>query len=108
MTGRGLGYCAGYDRPGFANPGPGFLGLGRGAGFRGGGHGFRNQYYATGLTGWQRAQRGMQAWGAAPVARGTLQPTPSDASALADLQARADRLEKELADVRQQLKQAAE
>ena len=43
MTGRAAGYCAGYDRPGFANPvpgrGPGFgRGLGRGFG-RGGGIG---------------------------------------------------------------------
>ena len=38
MTGRGLGYCAGYPVPGFMNPGPGF-GLGRGWG-RGFGRGF--------------------------------------------------------------------
>jgi len=31
MTGRGLGYCAGYPNPGFMYPGPGF---GRGRGFR--------------------------------------------------------------------------
>ncbi len=30
-TGRGLGYCAGYDTPGYTKPGPGFgRGLGRG------------------------------------------------------------------------------
>lgn len=46
MTGRAAGYCAGYDRPGFANPyvrggfGYGF-GRGLGRGFRGGfGRGF--------------------------------------------------------------------
>ena len=36
MTGRSVGYCAGYSEPGFANPGPGFgrgLGYGRGRGF---------------------------------------------------------------------------
>ncbi len=34
MTGRGLGYCAGYNAPGYVNgmPGRGF-GLGRGRGF---------------------------------------------------------------------------
>ncbi|MBN2278953.1 MAG: DUF5320 domain-containing protein [Candidatus Marinimicrobia bacterium] len=48
MTGRGLGYCAGYDSPGFtkgvARGGAGF-GYGRGFG-RGMGRGFgwRNQY----------------------------------------------------------------
>lgn len=41
MTGRGMGYCAGYDVPGFANPGPvGYgYGRGRGRGFAGGGFG---------------------------------------------------------------------
>ncbi|HCK99545.1 MAG TPA: hypothetical protein DHW42_05495 [Candidatus Marinimicrobia bacterium] len=44
MTGRAAGYCAGYDRPGFANPlVGGRMGFGRGLGrgFRGGfGRGF--------------------------------------------------------------------
>jgi hypothetical protein len=39
MTGRGVGYCAGYDRPGFANPIGGRFGFGRGYG-RGNGRGF--------------------------------------------------------------------
>ena len=52
MTGRGAGWCAGYDRPGFANAVPGF---GRGMGYRaGGGRGWRNMYYATGLPAWAR------------------------------------------------------
>lgn len=49
MTGRAAGYCAGYPTPGFMN---GFFGRGFG---RGGGFGRRNRFYATGLTGWQRA-----------------------------------------------------
>jgi len=61
MTGRGLGYCAGADAPGYVNPAPG-LGLGRGwwggggrgRGRGGGGRGWRNWYYATGLPGWAR------------------------------------------------------
>jgi len=43
MTGRGLGYCAGYPQPGFMYPGPGFgrgFGKGWGRGF-GRGRGFR-------------------------------------------------------------------
>ena len=55
MSGRGAGYCAGYDMPGFGNqvPGRGFgMGVGRGAGFSGGGRGWRNCFYATGLPGW--------------------------------------------------------
>jgi hypothetical protein len=57
MTGRGWGYCAGYDAPGYVNPAPG---LGRGRGWWGagpgwgGGHGWRHRYYATGLPGWAR------------------------------------------------------
>ncbi|OQX71271.1 MAG: hypothetical protein B6D62_02255 [Candidatus Cloacimonas sp. 4484_275] len=47
MTGRGLGYCAGYGRAGFTNPvGRGFgrgYGFGRGFG-RGYGWGFRSPY----------------------------------------------------------------
>lgn len=36
MTGRGAGYCAGYDTPGYMNPMPGRgMDFGRGAGFRG-------------------------------------------------------------------------
>lgn len=60
MTGRAAGYCAGYQVPGFMNPVPGggFWGWGRG-----GGRGWRNQYYATGLTGWQRAGYGLPAFG---------------------------------------------
>lgn len=64
MTGRAAGYCAGYAAPGFTNAagGRGFRGMGRGGGF-GGGRGRRNQYYATGLTGMQRAAMGYPAFG---------------------------------------------
>ena len=93
MTGRGVGPCAGYAQPGFANPGPGFAGVGRGPGGGRGGRGFRNRFHATGLTGWQRAERGMQAWGVAPIA-------PGGPAVLDDLRARAARLENELGEVR--------
>jgi hypothetical protein len=65
MTGRAAGFCAGYPVPGYMNPigGRGYWGWGRG--FRGGGWGRRNWYYATGLTGWQRAGYGMPAYGGA-------------------------------------------
>ena len=51
-TGRGAGFCAGLGVPGFMNRwfGGGWFGRGRG-----GGRGWRNMFYATGLTGWQRA-----------------------------------------------------
>jgi hypothetical protein len=54
-----MGYCAGYDAPGYANLAPGY---GRGRGWRGGGpawqggggRGWRHQYYATGQPRWAR------------------------------------------------------
>ncbi|MFW5690578.1 MAG: DUF5320 domain-containing protein [Planctomycetota bacterium] len=69
MTGRAAGYCAGYPVPGYASGGGG-RGFGRGFGGRGGGRGWRNQFYATGLTGWQRGAMGWPAFGGAmpPVA----------------------------------------
>lgn len=64
MTGRAAGYCTGFAVPGFMNA-PG----GRGFWGRGGGRGpgRRNWFFATGLTGWQRAAVGWPFWGfAAP------------------------------------------
>lgn len=66
MTGRAAGYCAGYPVPGYMNPifGRGYgFGFGRGWGRGGGGWGRRNMFYATGLTGWQRAGYGYPAMG---------------------------------------------
>jgi hypothetical protein len=60
MTGRAAGYCAGYDVPGYANPGPRMgmaWGRGWGGGWGGGwgrGRGWRRGYYATGLPFWAR------------------------------------------------------
>ena len=80
MTGRAAGYCAGYAAPGSVNPtfGRGSGGWGRG---RGGGRGWRNQFYATGLTGWQRAGMGWP--GYAPGPYGTAQmPAQQELNAL--------------------------
>lgn len=62
MTGRGVGYCAGYDTPGYLNPVGGRMGggFGRGRanrpapGMGGRGRGRMNMYYATGHPGWAR------------------------------------------------------
>lgn len=58
MTGRGAGFCTGYDAPGFTNDvrGRGFgTGIGRGRSFfgcgAGSGRGWRNTFFATGLPG---------------------------------------------------------
>jgi len=69
-TGRGAGYCAGYDRPGYANQGFG-RGFGRGMFGRGafGGRGFRNWFHGTGLPGWM-------GYGAYPGAYPPAPPAP--------------------------------
>jgi hypothetical protein len=51
MTGGGWGYCTGYRSADQRRIAP-YYRCGRG--FGGGGRGWRHQYYATGLTGWQR------------------------------------------------------
>jgi len=57
MTGGGRGYCA-VPVDEVVRP------FGRGSyGGRGGGRGWRNCFYATGLPGWMRAQRGARAFG---------------------------------------------
>ncbi len=100
MTGRAAGYCAGYDRPGYANPVPG-RGFGRGAGFGfgrgfgGGGRGWRNQFYATGLTGWQRAGG---AWGYPAAAVPPVAPTREQE--LAALKSQTEYAETELEQMR--------
>ena len=47
LTGRGMGFCAGYDAPGYINTGFGFRrGMGRGFFSRGGfGRGFRARWF---------------------------------------------------------------
>jgi len=61
MTGRAAGYCAGYPVPGYMDPTPGRGHFRMGGG--GGGWGRRNWFYATGLTGRQRAAAGGPAYG---------------------------------------------
>ncbi len=73
MTGRGMGYCAGYGVPGYMNQGFGRFGAGGG---RGGGHGWRNWYYASGQPGWSRAAVGLPAWGGASPYYGPVEMTP--------------------------------
>ncbi len=107
MTGRAAGFCAGYSAPGYVNPvyGGGFFGRGRGFfGRGGGGRGFRNMYYATGLTGWQRAPMTSPAFvGAYPYAGEVTPKQEADIlkneadvlkSQLEDIQGRIETLEK--------------
>ena len=58
MTGRRMGYCAGFDRSGTLNPTGGFgFGMGRSGGFGGHRRGWRHTYWATGVPGWARSGR---------------------------------------------------
>jgi hypothetical protein len=82
MTGRGMGFCSGSNRPGYMNSG-----FGCGGGF-GRGRGYRNMYYATGMPFWQRFG-------------GYANPSPDDQKSFLQNQAKA--LEDELKDVRDRL-----
>lgn len=111
MTGRAMGYCAGYPMPGYANPGGGqglWRGFGRGRGFRGrgGGRGWRNMFYATGLPGWLRF--GAFGWpsGAFPRYFGGAAPyaaAPEPEMEKQALKAQADFLEESLASIKKRL-----
>lgn len=99
MTGRGVGYCAGFGMPGLMNPN-GYPAFGR----RGGGRGWRNWFHATGLPGWARAGMGVPAWGAgsypyaAPVA-----PPMAPAAEVDALKAQAGYLEQTLQSLRERI-----
>ncbi|MDD5706388.1 MAG: DUF5320 domain-containing protein [Kiritimatiellae bacterium] len=105
MTGRAAGFCAGYGMPGYANPMPGRgfgMGFGRGFGGRGGGRGFRNRFFATGMTGWQRAATG---W--APAV-GMMPPesyAPGKEQVLAALKSQAEYTESALGDIRKRIEE---
>ncbi|MBN2381810.1 DUF5320 domain-containing protein [bacterium] len=99
LTGRGMGYCAGYPVPGYANvAGRGGFGArgGRGGfgGYGGGGRGFRNRFYATGIPGWM-------AYGASPWA--PTAPVYNPASEYEHLSQQAEMLQKTLSDIQSRL-----
>jgi len=113
MTGRGVGYCAGYNRPGYMNPGVGRgygrgfgMGFGRGGGRgfgRGGGRGWRNMYYATGQPGWARAGYAPAPepeWGPAPYPQ---EPVATRADELAGLKDQARYFKEALDDINKRI-----
>ena len=103
MTGRGAGYCAGYSTPGFMNPTPG---RGFWGGGRGGGRGWRNQFYATGLTGWQRPGMTMPGfgptWGYPPAYGAPAMPRGQELDAL---KGEAEYLESALAQIQKRIEE---
>jgi hypothetical protein len=96
-----MGFCGGYDAPGWANwgPGRGFAGHG-GRGMRGGrwgGYRWRNQYYATGLPRWAR-------WGPPPAqAYGAPYAAPPREDEIGMLRDEAEWLKSELEAINQRL-----
>lgn len=108
MTGRAAGYCAGYAVPGYTNPvsGRGFWGRGRGGR---GGLGWRNQFYATGLPGWQRTAMGYPAFGGAVPAAvpypDPFAPTISSEQQIDALKGQANYFEDALNGIRKQIEE---
>jgi hypothetical protein len=97
MTGRGAGHCGGRGVAGFVSSLG--LGFGRGRGGRGGGNGRRNMFYATGLTGWQRAAvsaAAPSATTAAPTAEAEKQFLEAEVGAI---QSQLDAVKKRLAEL---------
>lgn len=105
-TGRGQGYCSGYDAPGWAHPGFG-RGFARGRGYGGrgmrggggGGWGWRNQFYATGMP--RRAR-----WGTPPVAAyGAPYAAPSREQEVEMLKGEAEWLKEQLDAIAQRMEE---
>ncbi|OPY79929.1 MAG: hypothetical protein A4E64_00253 [Syntrophorhabdus sp. PtaU1.Bin058] len=107
MTGRGAGYCTGYNAPGYMNPAwgggccrPG-MGRGRGRGFA-----WRNWFYATGLPFRARANQpwGQPQAGAAPM----YPPTMSKEAEVEMLRSEAAELETMLTQIKERLEKLSE
>jgi len=93
MTGRGAGFCAGFALPGNVNATVG-RGMGRG------GRGWRNQFYATGLCGWQRAAAAASVTAPAAMA--------SSDQELAALKGQAENLQAALDQIRRRIDEVVE
>lgn len=94
MTGRGAGYCAGFQSPGSMNPYPVGGGRGFGRGWFGRGRGWRNCYGLTGMPGVMRA-----GYGRMPLEQ---EYTPRDE--MNDLKSQADFLKQQLDDIESRIK----
>ena len=95
-TGRSLGYCSGYDSPGYTNPGFG-RGFGRGLG-RGFGRGLRGR----GRGFWWRDYRDPYYWPQAPF---DVNPEPNKDEEKTYLEDLVKSLEEEIKTVKERLKE---
>lgn len=92
MTGRGAGYCAGFETAGFANPGPG---PGRGLGQAGAGLGLRRGARGLGRGAGRGAGRGFDVPPVETLPSSRVQKTALQ-NQLTALKAQTDRIEKQL------------
>lgn len=102
MTGRGMGYCAGFDAPGYVRPGGGYGG-GRGRNVQrrfGRGMMHRRGGYGGWGPGWG-AYVGVPSGAYSGAPSGVRQPVPTDEAAA--LRAQADYLAEALKDVQRRL-----
>ncbi|MGB2862140.1 MAG: DUF5320 domain-containing protein [Sedimentisphaerales bacterium] len=104
MTGRAVGFCAGYPAPGYANPvGGRGMGMGRGRGFRGDGFGRGRGF------GWGRAGYDLPAYGSAvnPYAYGgaPFTPTVAPQQELDSLKGQAEYLEDSLDGIKKRIEE---
>ena len=97
MTGRAMGYCAGYAVPGYMNPGPGGYGMGFGRGW-GRGMGGRGRGWGYGYGRGYAAPYAYPPFPAAPYAPPVAPPNEGDY-----LKNRASYLEQELEGIKQRL-----
>lgn len=84
-SGRGMGFCSGYNQPGFANQTPIYRGS-FSFGNRGAGRGWRHRFFATDVSGW-------------------VQPAPDQETA--DLKAQADLLKAQLDVIQKRIEELA-
>jgi hypothetical protein len=104
LTGRGAGYCAGFEQPGYMSPLPGrgaWFRAGRGTAARGGGYGYRHWYRATGLPGWQRTWGGYPAGPGAPWAP----PRPEPEQELSALRSQVKFMEESVRQARERIQE---
>ncbi len=105
LSGRGMGYCRGSNRPGFANSrgGRGMgAGYGRGIGGGGGyGRGWRHRYFDTGVPGWAWNRGYIDVPETSPQSRAASRSTREDE--LEYLRAESIRLEGALKDISRQI-----
>ncbi len=98
-TGRGLGYCSGYDSPGFTRGAPSSGGFGRGRG-----RGFGRGFWGRGRGFWRRDYYSDPYYGPVPRYR-NIYPEPSNEEEKSYLEDMVKGLEEELKAIKERLQE---